>query len=134
MQITSSNNTVETHATSQVKKILLFYMRKGIFETFFSEFEKVGPSKPQKPWKLVLLGFGCDVYPGCHVEIKPKNKISTNISELPGRSMITKSFKLKKRKRNMGQIISKEKKQKREGLMAQMKDKTEVKDFPFVIN
>ena len=30
----------------------------------------------------------------------------------------------------MGQIISKEKKQKREGLMAQMKDKTEVRfDF-----
>ena len=40
--------------------------------------------------------------------------------------MISKNLKLRKKRANMGQIISKEKKQKREGLMSQMKSKTEV--------
>ena len=41
--------------------------------------------------------------------------------------MISKNLKLRKKRANMGQIISKEKKQKREGLMSQMKSKTEVR-------
>ena len=40
--------------------------------------------------------------------------------------MISKNLKIRKKRTNMGQIISKEKKQKREGLMSQMKSKTEV--------
>ena len=40
--------------------------------------------------------------------------------------MISKNLKLRKKRANMGQIISKEKKQKREGLMSQMKSKAEV--------
>merc|ERR1712137_217922 len=39
--------------------------------------------------------------------------------------MISKNLKIRKKRANMGQIISKEKKQKREGLMSQMKSKTE---------
>ena len=40
--------------------------------------------------------------------------------------MITKNLKQKKKRPTMGQIVSKEKKQKKEDLMAQMKSITEV--------
>ena len=41
LQITRSNTSVETHATSLVKKIWQFWIKIGIFETFLGEFQKM---------------------------------------------------------------------------------------------